>query len=113
MNETESPEEKELWEKLRKERALSIEIHEEIRNIFGERGRKALIAVDEGRVKKYLDFFVVVGTSDEYVVDDEFCTCRAQIFRGGRCFHVLAARIAEMTGLFEEVDEWYTDTWKE
>jgi predicted nucleic acid-binding Zn finger protein len=113
MNNTGSTEEAELWEKLRTEHTLSIDLQEEILRLFGERGRKALLAVEEKRVKKYLDFFVVVGTSDEYVIDCEFCNCRAQIFRGGLCWHVLAARIAEMTGKYEEIDEWYMDTWKE
>jgi predicted nucleic acid-binding Zn finger protein len=102
----------ELWETLERDHALSINLQEGIIRIYGERGRKALLAVEESRVKKYLDFFVVVGTSDEYVVEDEFCTCRAQVFRSGSCWHVLAARIAELTGQFEAVDEWYMETLK-
>ena len=105
-------EEKELWETLERDRELSINLQEKILNLYGERGRKALLAVDESRVKKYLDFFVVVGTSDEYVVEDEFCTCRAQVFRSGSCWHVLAARIADLTGQYEVVDEWYMETLK-
>jgi len=105
-------EEKELWGALERDRELSISLQEEILNKYGERGRKALLAVDECRVKKYLDFFVVVGTSGEYVVEDEFCTCRAQVFRNGSCWQVLAARIAELIGQYEVVDEWYMETLK-
>jgi len=101
-----------LWEKLREVRQLTPGLADEIVHLFGEPGRKALVAVEEGQVKKYLDFFVVVGRSDEYVVDEEFCTCRAQVFRGF-CWHVIAAKIAEITQKFEEIDEWYLDSWKE
>ncbi len=98
MSDIPEQEEKVLWDALERDHDLSVELQEKIQRIFGERGRKAILAVNECRVKKYLDFFVVVGTSDEYVVEDEFCACRAQVFRGGSCWHVLAARIAELTG---------------
>jgi|WetSurMetagenome_2_1015567.scaffolds.fasta_scaffold667648_2 predicted nucleic acid-binding Zn finger protein len=104
-------EEASLWEKLLEAHELTPALRDEIIRLFGERGRTALLAVEEGQVKKYLDFFVVVGRSDEYVVEEEFCTCRAQLFRGF-CWHVLAARIAGITKKFEEIDEWYLDTWK-
>jgi predicted nucleic acid-binding Zn finger protein len=112
MSGTPEEEEQELWELLERDHILSIDLQEKIIRIFGDRGRKALLAVDESRVKRYLDFFVVVGTSDEYVVEEEFCTCRAQVYRGGSCWHVLAARIADLTGRFEVVDEWYQETLK-
>ena len=101
-----------LWEKLREARELTPDLRDGIIRLFGERGRTALVAVEEGQVKKYLDFFVVVGRSDEYVVEEEFCTCRAQVYRGF-CWHVIAAKIAEITKKIEEIDEWYLDTWKE
>jgi predicted nucleic acid-binding Zn finger protein len=93
------------------ERRLTPGLREEILRVFGDRGRKALMAVDERRVKKYRDFFVVVGTSDEYVVEDDFCTCRDSVFRKGRCWHVLAVTIASLTGSYEGIDLWYQDTW--
>jgi predicted nucleic acid-binding Zn finger protein len=111
---TSTPEkgEVEIWRSLDRDHSLSVELQEDILRVFGERGRKAILAVNENRVKKYLDFFVVVGTSDEYVVDEEFCTCRAQVFRGGTCWHVIAVRIADFTGSYEKIDEWYQDTLK-
>ncbi|MCX6699661.1 MAG: SWIM zinc finger family protein [Methanomicrobiales archaeon] len=102
----------EIWDALERDHALSIDLQERILRVYGERGRKAILAVDESRIKKYLDFFVVVGTSDEYVVEDEFCACRAQVYRGGSCWHVLAAKIAHLTGQYEVVDEWYMETLK-
>jgi predicted nucleic acid-binding Zn finger protein len=94
---------------LRAEGRLTEELRQEILKSFGDRGRKALRAIDEKRIKKYRDFFVVVGTTDEYVVDEDFCSCRDFIFRKGRCWHVLAAAIASVSGDYEEIDLWYTD----
>jgi predicted nucleic acid-binding Zn finger protein len=100
-----------LFQRLAERGALTPELLQEIIRIYGERGRKAVQAVEEKRIKKYRDFFVVTGTSDEYIVDEDFCTCRDFIFRKGRCWHELAVRIAEAIGSFEEIDLWYQDTW--
>jgi predicted nucleic acid-binding Zn finger protein len=101
------------WDLLEKERDLTDAARECILSEFGSRGKKALEAVDEGRVKRYLDFVVVVGQSGEYVVEDEFCECSDALFRRRGCWHVLAARIAALTGRFVECPSWYQDTWKE
>lgn len=78
---------------------------------YGERGAKALDAVFNGNVKLYRDFFVVVGQSSEYVVEDDFCTCPDFAFRGRECWHILAVRIARISGRFESYDLWYQDSW--
>lgn len=103
----------ELFSELKSAGTLTPHLRDEIVRLLGERGRKALLAIDDGRVKKYLDFYVVVGKSDEYVVDDEFCTCNDFIFRGGMCWHILAQQIAALTGNYESYDLWYQDIWKE
>jgi len=100
------------WKILEKERRLTPEIRRLIGEQYGQRGVKALEIVDEGRVKRYLDFFVVVGSSDEYVVEEEFCTCSDALFRRGECSHVIAVRIAAFTGQYEEFPLWYQDSWK-
>ena len=101
------------WRLLERERRLTPEIRRLIAEQYGQRGVKALEIVDEGRVKRYLDFFVVVGTSDDYVVEEEFCSCSDALFRRrGECAHVLAARIASLTGQYEEFSLWYQDSWK-
>ncbi|MFA5332077.1 MAG: SWIM zinc finger family protein [Methanoregula sp.] len=79
---------------------------------YGSRGEKALSYIDKQKVKKYLDFFVVAGTRMEYVVSDDVCTCPDFAFRQKTCAHILAVRIAEITGLYEPVDAWYQDTGK-
>jgi predicted nucleic acid-binding Zn finger protein len=100
------------WKALEQEKKLTPGIRRLIEERYGQRGTKALEIVDEGRVKKYLDFFVVVGSSDEYIVEEEFCTCSDALFRRGECSHVIAVRIAEITGQYEEFPLWYQDIWK-
>lgn len=97
--------------RLREEGSLTPALRQEIIRVLGDRGRKALAGIDEKKVKKYRDFFVVVGTTDEYIVEEDFCSCRDFIFRKGRCWHVLAVAIASLTGNYEEYDLWYMDTW--
>jgi predicted nucleic acid-binding Zn finger protein len=80
---------------------------------FGARGKKALETVRSGKVKKYLDFFVVKGSTGDYIVEDDFCTCNDYLLRlsikGGVCYHSIAVRIAKATGEYEEIDEWYSE----
>ena len=80
---------------------------------FGSRGRKAIETVRSGKVKKYKDFFVVKGTTGDYIVEDDFCTCNDYLYRlsikGGVCYHSIAVRIAKATGDYEEIGQWYTD----
>jgi len=95
-----------------KKKELDPLIREEIRKTFGTRGIKALDAIDENVVKKYLDFFVVSGATSEYVIDEDFCTCGDFLFRGRECWHLLAVRLAVASGSFERVDAWYQDEWK-
>jgi predicted nucleic acid-binding Zn finger protein len=102
-----------VWELLACNRSLTPEIRAELERRYNERGRKALKAVDELRVKRYRDFFVVVGHGDEYVVDEEFCTCRDFLYRGRECAHLLAVRIAKGSGIYEDYDTWYYLTLEE
>jgi len=95
---------------IRSEHTLSPALREAIVAEYGDRGRKALRALDESRVKRYLDFFIVVGYSDEYVVEEDFCTCSDFAYRGGECWHILAVKIAEQLGIYERYDLWYQDS---
>jgi predicted nucleic acid-binding Zn finger protein len=92
-----------------RERSLTPEVRDAIIQACGERGRKALKAIDEQRIKQYRDFTVVVGISDEYIVDEEFCTCQASRYRRGRCWHILAVEIAGRVNAFEVIDAWYQE----
>jgi predicted nucleic acid-binding Zn finger protein len=101
-----------LFTRLSGKKEIDPVTREEIRLTYGTRGIKALAALDEGRVKKYLDFFVVQGATSEYIIDEDFCTCGDFLYRGRGCWHLLTVRLARTTGLFEPVGLWYQDRWK-
>lgn len=95
--------------------ALTPAIVEEITRYHGDRGRRAIEAVAEGRVKRYLDFTVVVGHGDEYIVEADGCTCKDSEYNldssdpTDLCWHVLAVAIARRTDQVDEHDMWYSD----
>ena len=101
-----------LFTRLSSKKEIDPATREEIRITYGTRGIKALGALDEERVKKYLDFFVVQGRTADYIVEDDFCTCSDFMFRGRTCWHLLAVRIARETNTFHAIDTWYTDQMK-
>jgi predicted nucleic acid-binding Zn finger protein len=81
----------------------------------GDRGRRAIEAVSEERVKQYRDFTVVVGHDDEYVVEDGGCTCKDAEYNldtgdpSQRCWHALAVEVAERIGAVDHHDMWYSE----
>lgn len=94
---------------------LTPEAVDRIVSLHGERGRQAIDAVAEGRVKKYRDFVVVVGHRDEYVVEGDGCTCADSEYNldpddpTQLCWHVIAAKIASAIGVVDYHDMWYSD----
>jgi predicted nucleic acid-binding Zn finger protein len=102
-----------IWDRLHGRHELDPEIRGEIVAAFGKKGTSALDAIDAGRVKKYLDFFVVEGRTAAYIVEDDFCTCGDFLYRGRACWHLFAVRIAKETGCFVSVDHWYQETFAE
>jgi predicted nucleic acid-binding Zn finger protein len=100
-----------LWNRIEEKNTLDTALREEIEKAYGTRGKKALAAIDAGRIKQYLDFVVVEGRTAEYVVDEDFCTCRDFLYRGRTCWHLLAVRIAQGADLALPVDRWYQDRW--
>ncbi len=101
-----------VWQHLSEKKVLDTAMREEIEVVFGSRGKKALAAIDAAKIKKYLDFFVVEGKTARYIVDEDFCTCGDFMYRGRTCWHLLAVRMAQITGTFETVDSWYQDQLK-
>lgn len=101
-----------IFEDIEKE-GLTPENEKRLAREFGSRGKKAIETARSGKVKKYKDFFVVKGSTGDYVVEDDFCTCNDYLYRlsikGGVCYHSIAVRIAKITGEYETIDEWYTD----
>ena len=100
-----------LLERLRMRKALDATLRCEIEETYGSRGKKALLALDSGKITRYLDFFVVSGRTAEYVVDEDFCTCGDFMFRGRTCWHLLAVTIAQETGIYQRTDTWYQERW--
>jgi predicted nucleic acid-binding Zn finger protein len=101
-----------LWQQVGEKKALDDALRAGIVAEYGLRGAKALDAIDLHLVKKYLDFFVVIGSTGEHVVSEDVCTCRDFAFRQKPCWHLIAVRIAEATGTFETIDAWYQENWK-
>lgn len=101
-----------LLQRLAERKALDPDLRGEIGEVFGTRGRKALAAIDDGKVKKYLDFFVVEGRTARYIVEEDFCTCSDFMYRGRTCWHLLAVRIAVTTSTYVPVGSWYQDQMK-
>lgn len=100
---------RDIWTELEQAGTLTDPLRAAVIERYGNRGVRALEALDEQRVQKYLDFWIVIGTRDKYIVDEDFCTCNDFIYRGGSCCHILAVRIAQLTGIFQEYARWYID----
>jgi predicted nucleic acid-binding Zn finger protein len=105
--------EPDLWQRLGQATSLDAPLRAEIEAAFGIRGKKAIAAIDEGKVRKYLDFYVVEGKTAHYIVEEDFCTCSDFMYRGRTCWHLLAVRIAAASGTYRSVDSWYQDQLKD
>ncbi|MFQ6074497.1 MAG: hypothetical protein ACE5KC_04680 [Candidatus Bathyarchaeia archaeon] len=85
-------------------------------SVFGQRLEKALEALEEGRVKKYVfqpsgrTVWIVVGKGREYLVMPaaEYCTCDDfyfQFHQGHLCYHIIAQKLAEATSQFDLIED--------
>ena len=104
------------WEQLLEAAGeLTPEAVEGIVSTHGDRGRRAIEAVGERRVKEYRDFTVVVGYEDEYIVEDGSCHCADAEYNldtddpTQRCWHALATDIARAVDALDHHDMWYSD----
>jgi predicted nucleic acid-binding Zn finger protein len=94
---------------------LTPDAVDRIAALHGDRGRRAIEAVGEGRVKEYRDFTVVVGHADEYVVEDGGCTCKDAEYNldpadpEQLCWHAIAARVAHAIDATDRHDMWYSE----
>ncbi len=88
---------------------------------FGQRVHKALEALSESRIKKYVFqpsgriVWIVVGKERDYLVmpSIDYCSCDDfyyQFDHGHVCYHIIAQKLAEATGqfdLFEDDDQFF------
>jgi predicted nucleic acid-binding Zn finger protein len=86
--------------------------------LFGQRFTKALNALKENRVKKYVfkpsgrKVWIVVGRERDYLImpEAEFCMCDDFYFRVldkkiHLCYHLIAQKIAHNLGWYETLEE--------
>lgn len=94
---------------------LTPDVVDRIISQHDNRGKRAIEAVGERRVKEYRDFIVVVGHEDEYVVEQDGCTCKDAEYNldpndpADLCWHAIAVRIAQALEETDEHDMWYSD----
>ena len=90
---------------------FGFELYRALASGYGKRGEKAFRYLAERRVKKYKDFFVVVG-NEEYIVEEDFCTSmdfQLNLKFKEPCAHIIAVKIAKELKLYDEIDAYYTD----
>lgn len=94
---------------------MTSELVERIVELHGDRGARAIEAVAERRVKEYRDFTVVVGHTEEYVIEGGRCPCKDARYNldredpTQRCWHELATIIARRTDSVDDHDLWYSE----
>ncbi|HID42728.1 MAG TPA: hypothetical protein EYP30_02980 [Archaeoglobaceae archaeon] len=94
-----------------KDKKLGYSLYKSLLLNYGKRGEKAFFYLREKRVKRYRDFFVVVG-KEEYIVEENYCSCKDfQINLKSRkpCAHIIAVKLADKMGLYDYVDFYYVD----
>jgi len=64
-----------FWALLEEQKKLTPDLCRAFIGAYRDRGEKALRIIDEGRITRYRDFFVVRGAAGEYIVEEDFCTC--------------------------------------
>ena len=106
----------EEWEQtLETAGGLTSEAADRIIAVHGDRGVRAIEAVSEERVKQYRDFTVVVGHSEEYVIEGDACDCedsRSNLDPEDPtqlCWHVIATKIARRIDAVDHHDMWYSE----
>ena len=110
----EESEEWRLLEKITASQNIDVVALKKLYDSYGERLVDALRTVFEVRVKKYIfkpsnfSLWIVVGRHGDYVIfSDIYCSCfdffMSTVLRkeNHTCYHIIAKRIAEATGIYE------------
>ena len=118
-----------ILKKVKKEGKITGSNLTKLYEAFGQRFTKALEALKENRVKKYIFkpsgriIWIVIGKKREYIVmpEAEFCSCDDFYFRVldrkvHLCYHLIAQKIANRLKWYETIeaqDELYDSLIKE
>jgi predicted nucleic acid-binding Zn finger protein len=111
-----------ILERVCKEATETKRLEEEdlrqLTEVFGQRLTRALEAVEERRVKRYIfnprnrNVWIVVGKIRDYLIMPaaDFCTCDDFYFRVmdnqiHLCYHLIAQKLAEALGNYDTVEE--------
>jgi predicted nucleic acid-binding Zn finger protein len=107
-----------ICRKAKAEGKLSGKSLTELYELFGQRFTKALGALKENRVKKYVfkpsgrTVWIVIGRERDYLImpEAEFCMCDDFYFRVldkevHLCYHLIAQKIARNLGWYETIEE--------
>ncbi|MGQ9515522.1 MAG: hypothetical protein ACUVTL_10855 [Thermoproteota archaeon] len=109
---------KKIFDRIRNEKKLARDVTRELKETFGDRALRAIRAVQDKKVKKYIYMpskrvrWIVVGRSKEYVIlrEAEYCSCEDFYFFVVSgfvpyCYHILAQKIAEALGRYDTISE--------
>ena len=107
-----------ICRKAKAEGKLSGKSLTELYQLFGQRFTKALGALKENRVKKYVfkpsgrTVWIVIGRERDYLImpEAEFCMCDDFYFRVldkevHLCYHLIAQKIARNLEWYETIEE--------
>lgn len=102
----------------KKDGKLSGKNLNELHSLFGQRFTKALDALRNNRVKKYIfkpgskTVWIVIGRERDYLVipQADFCTCDDFYFRVldkkiHFCYHLISQKIASYLGWYDTIEE--------
>lgn len=99
-----------LFRELRKANGLDEEIEEEIIDLYGSRGKRAIKVVKNEGVRREEGRWLVQGREEEYEVVKSHCSCLDYVLNitTGKtdvdmCYHALAKRIHELLDLENRV----------
>jgi len=105
-----------ICRKIQAEGKIAEAHRNKLSSIFGQRLQKAMEALEEQRVKKYVfqpsgrTVWIVIGKEREYLVMPaaEYCSCDDfyfQFHQGHLCYHIIAQKLAEATNQYDLIED--------